>query len=64
MTPLTITVILALLATIGAFVTGIYSMIHGGAFDEKHGTEFMAARVGFQGLTVVLMLLALYFAAA
>lgn len=60
MNPLTILIILALIATVAALGTGIVSMVRGGEFDEKHSTELMFARVGMQGAAVVLLLIALY----
>jgi hypothetical protein len=57
---LSIMIILALLATIGALGAGLYSMLRGGEYDRQHATQLMAARVGFQGLAVVLLLVALY----
>jgi hypothetical protein len=59
---LTLLIIAALLATIASLVMGIWSMGHGGEFDEKHSNQLMRARVGFQGLALVLLLVALYFA--
>ena len=59
---LTIVIIVALLATIISLVTGIGSMGKGGKFDEEHSTQLMFARVGLQGLTFLLLLLALYLA--
>ena len=55
-------IILALLATVGALGAGIVSMVRGGEYDREHGTQLMAARVGFQGVAVVLMLVALFVA--
>ena len=60
MNPLTILIVLALIATVGALGTGIVSMVRGGKFDEEHSTELMFARVGMQGTAVVLLLIALY----
>ncbi len=60
MNPLTILIVLALIATVGALGTGVVSMMRGGEFDEKHSTELMFARVGMQGAAVVLLLIALY----
>ena len=60
---LTLLIICALLATIGAFAAGMISMVQGGQFDQEHSTQFMWARVGLQGAAVVLMLLALLVAA-
>ena len=42
--------------------TGILSMVHGGEFDRKHSTELMYARVGMQGVTLLLLLLAIFLA--
>ena len=60
---LTLLIICALLATIGAFATGVVSMVRGGDFDLKHSTQLMWARVGFQGVALTLLLLALGVAA-
>ena len=59
---LTIVILLALGATAVSLVLGITSMERGGQYDQEHGTRYMAMRVGFQGLTLVLLLLALFFA--
>ena len=50
MTFLTAMIILALLATAGALGAGVVSMVHGGEFDQKHGTQLMASRVVLQGV--------------
>ncbi len=52
-------VILALLATIASFVWGITSMAHGGDYDEGHSAKLMNGRVIFQGIAILLMLVAL-----
>ncbi|MEJ2760579.1 MAG: HIG1 domain-containing protein [Gammaproteobacteria bacterium] len=39
-------------------ITGVGSMIHGGPFDERHSEQFMFARIGTQGLTLLLMAIA------
>ena len=56
MSLLTFMIILALLATVGALGTGIVSMVRGGEYDRQHSTQLMYARVGFQGLALVLLL--------
>ena len=56
---LTTMIMLALIATIGALGTGVVSMMRGGEFDRKHGNQLMFARVGFQGLALLLLLAAL-----
>lgn len=53
-------IVVALLLTVGSLVSGVISMGHGGEFDRRHSTQFMFARVGFQFLTVVILLAALY----
>jgi hypothetical protein len=52
-------VAIGLVMTILAMVLGVASMAHGGTFDEKYSTHFMFARVASQGLTVVVLLIAL-----
>ena len=59
---LNIIIFIALVVTVAALVTGIISMGHGGKFDEKHSTQLMFLRVGAQGIVILLLLLALYFA--
>lgn len=63
MTLLTVVILLAVVATVGALAGGIASMAHGGEYDRRHGGRFMAARVGLQGLALVLALIALLVAA-
>jgi hypothetical protein len=62
MSLLTLMIILALLATIGALGAGVVSMVRGGEYDKQHDTQLMVARVAFQGIALVLLLVALYFA--
>jgi hypothetical protein len=59
---LNIVIVGALLMTVGLIGTGIWSMAHGGEFDQKHSTQLMFARVVMQGITVVLLLLAVFLA--
>lgn len=61
MAVLTALIILALVATIVSLGWGVVSMAHGGDYDTKHSTQLMGARVGFQGLAIVLLLIALIF---
>ena len=58
MEPLTIIIILALLATIVSLGWGLGSMAHGGSYDTKHSGQLMSARVIFQGIAIVLLLIA------
>ena len=62
MTFLTVVIILAMLITIGVLATGIWSMAHGGEFDRKHSDQLMAARVGAQAVTLLLLFLAVFLA--
>ena len=59
MSLLTVIIVLALLATVGALLFGLMSLGQGGRFDRDFGTGFMWARVGFQAAAVVLLILAL-----
>ena len=59
---LTVVIVAALLMTVGLIGTGIWSMAHGGDFDQKHSTQLMLARVGMQGITFLLLLLAIFLA--
>lgn len=59
---LTLIIIIALVLTIAVLLMGLGSMAQGGEFDERHGTQLMFARVGMQGLTLLLLLVALYLA--
>tara|TARA_R110001592_G_scaffold16881_14_gene71741 strand:+ start:32828 stop:33025 length:198 start_codon:yes stop_codon:yes gene_type:complete len=53
-------IILSALSVVGVLVIGIYSMVKGGAFNEKYGNRLMQARVGLQGLTLLLLALAYF----
>jgi nitrogen fixation-related uncharacterized protein len=55
-------IMLALVATVISLGWGIGSMAHGGQFDDKHSTQFMAARVLFQGLIIVFLLMVFFLA--
>lgn len=59
MTLLTLLIMLSLLATIVALGWGIGSMAHGGSFDARHATQFMFARIGLQGLAIILLIVAM-----
>lgn len=58
MTILTTLIVLALVATIVSLVWGLGSMGAGGQYDDKHYTQFMTARIGFQALAIVLLIIA------
>jgi len=59
MTTLTAIIVIGLLASAGALLSGIVSMAHGGDFDQRHSHQFMFARVGLQGITLLLIVLVL-----
>jgi hypothetical protein len=59
MSALSIVIVLAAVATAAVLVTGLGSMAHGGSFDDRHSHQFMFARVGLQGLALLLVILAL-----
>lgn len=59
---LTVLIFLAMGATVVSMILGFYSMERGGEYDRVHSTRYMSMRVGFQGLTVALLLIALFFA--
>ena len=59
MDPLTIMVMLGVLATVWALLRGINSMAHGGDYDHRHSHQLMFQRIGLQALTVLLVILAL-----
>jgi hypothetical protein len=61
---LTLLISIALAATVAALGAGIVSMAHGGDFDERNATRLMVARVAGQALTLVLLIVALFLAAA
>lgn len=60
MTLLTLTVILALIATIVTLAWGLGSMARGGSYDEKHSEQLMFTRIGIQTFAFVMLLLAVY----
>ncbi|UCH53464.1 MAG: twin transmembrane helix small protein [Pseudomonadota bacterium] len=59
MTALTIVIMLAVVATAAVLVMGIGSMAHGGKFDAEHSHQLMFARVGLQGVALLLVVIAL-----
>lgn len=54
-------IVIALIATIVVLASGVISMAHGEAYDLKHSGQFMSARIGFQALAIVLVVVALLF---
>lgn len=60
MDPLFIVIVLALIATVVTMSLGILVMSGGGDTDRWLSTRLMWFRVGFQALTVLLLLLAMF----
>ena len=60
MDPLTVLIVIGLLATTGALLTGIVSMGRGGEFDQAHSHQIMFVRVGLQAATILSLAIALY----
>lgn len=58
---MTTLVLLALIAVVVSLGWGVGSMAIGSEFDHKHDTQFMSARVVFQGIAVALILAAIVF---
>jgi hypothetical protein len=54
-----ILIVLALLATIAALGTGIIDMMRGRQFEQQ-SSQAMWARIGFQGIAVLLLLIAIF----
>ena len=59
MNVLTILLLIAMLATLGALVVGLAGFFQGGEFNRKYGNKLMQARVGLQAIAVVLLLMLL-----
>jgi len=60
MSLLTLTVVLALIATIATLAWGVGSMAMGGSYDEKHSEQLMFTRIGIQTFAFVMLLVAVY----
>ena len=57
---LNLLIILALIAAILSLGWGINSMARGGSYDAEHSNQLMSARVGFQAVAVVLLLIVVF----
>jgi hypothetical protein len=55
---LLIVIVLAILATIATMFLGLFAMSGGGAADREFSTPLMWARIGFQALTIALLVVA------
>lgn len=50
-------IILMVIAVVGTLLSGIAVMMRGGELNKKYGNKLMVARVGFQGLSLVLLVI-------
>ena len=57
---LLVVIILALIATVVTMLIGLLAMSGGGSTDRHFGTPLMWARVGFQGFTLLLLVIAVF----
>ncbi len=57
---LTILIVMALVATIITLFLGLFAMGGSGSLDKEVGEPLMWARVGLQGLAVILLLIAIW----
>jgi nitrogen fixation-related uncharacterized protein len=60
MSLLTITVVLALIATLITLGWGLGSMVKGGSYDDEHSEQLMFLRIGIQTFAFVMLLGAVY----
>ena len=61
-TILPILILISFLSVVTVLGIGIFSMIKGGAFNEKYGNKLMQLRVTLQGVTILLLALAYFLA--
>lgn len=57
---LLVIIILALISTIFSLALGLMVMSGGGPVDKEFSNPLMRARIGFQGLTIVLLIIAVF----
>lgn len=62
MNALVILAILGLVGAMAALAGGLDSMAHGGPSDLQHSGQYMAARVGFQAVALLAVIVALLLA--
>lgn len=60
MDPMLIVIVLALTATLVTMALGLLAMSSGGEANQDLGTSLMWTRVGFQALTLVLLIVAVF----
>lgn len=54
----TILMIIAMFAVVASLAVGLFSMVKGGDFNQKHGNKLMQMRVTLQGLALLFFFLA------
>ena len=55
---LSVLIVLAALACVGALAAGLVAMARGDEFNRKHSTRLMSVRIAFHALTLALLLVA------
>ncbi len=63
MSLLTLTVVLALVATIVTLAWGVGSMAMGGTYDKEHSEQLMFTRIGIQTFAFVMLIVAVFLSA-
>jgi hypothetical protein len=56
---LTVLLLIAMLATLGVLIVGLAAFFLGGEFNRKYSNKLMQARVAFQAIAVVILLILL-----
>lgn len=54
---LPILIVIAILATVGVLMVGLFAMARGGKFNSKYSNKLMRARIVFQFLAVILIVI-------
>ena len=52
---LKVLVVIALIGTVAALLTGVVAMVRGGEFNRKYGNLLMRARIAMQALVIALL---------
>lgn len=55
-----IAALVCMFGVVAILMTGLFAMSKGGTFNEKYGNRLMQARVGLQGLAILLLALAYF----
>jgi hypothetical protein len=51
---------ISMMLVLASLVAGIFSMVKGGKFNEKHGNKMMRIRIYMQGLALLFFALAVW----